>query len=171
MRSTAVYCSDINDDGRMDVPFPRTLFQQSETVYYVIDWYDYGSSGRRSIAMTTYHNYSDGWYLVIPEEWGDGITVRREDSQQGERTIVFSRVRKARAGSEEQTVEDFLKIYTLTGDNKRELSALPGRFPLLARSDAIFAAEIVDAHGFDISEQLIRDNFKIIYSDWSTGAI
>ena len=171
MRSTAVYCSDINDDGRMDVPFPRTLFQQSETVYYVIDWYDYGSSGRRSIAMTTYHNYSDGWYLVIPEEWGDGITVRREDSQQGERTIVFSRVRKAKAGSEEQTVEDFLKIYTLTGDNKRELSALPGRFPLLARSDAIFAAEIVDAHGLDINEQQIRDDFKIIYSDWSTGAI
>ena len=171
MRSAAVYCSDINDDGRMDVPFPRTLFQQSETVYYVIDWYDYGSSGRRSIAMTTYHNYSDGWYLVIPEEWGDDITVRREDAQQGERTIVFSRVTEAETESGTQEVEDFLRIYTLTGDNKRELSALSGRFRLLARSDAIFAAEILDDRGIGISEQLVRDNFKIIYSDWSTGAL
>ena len=170
MRSASVYCSDINDDGRMDVPFPRTLYQQTETVYYVIDWYDFSSSGRRSLAMTTYHNYSDGWYLVIPESWGDNVTVRREDSLQGERTIVFSRLRSSKDGKETQ-VEDFLRIHTLTGDNKRELAGLSGRFRLLTRADAIFAAEILTDHGIEISEQLIRDNFRIIYSDWSTGAI
>ena len=154
----------------MDVPFPRTLYQQTETVYYVIDWYDFSSSGRRSLAMTTYHNYSDGWYLVIPESWGDNVTVRREDSLQGERTIVFSRLRSSKDGKETQ-VEDFLRIHTLTGDNKRELAGLSGRFRLLTRADAIFAAEILTDHGIEISEQLIRDNFRIIYSDWSTGAI
>ena len=174
MRGMTVYCSDINDDGLMDIPIPRTLFPQTETVYYVIDWYDYDARGRRTLAMTTYHNYSDGWYLVIPESWGDRVSIRREDSLSGERTIVFSRVVEGDSENGVQHVEDFLRIYTLTGDNKRELASLSGRFRLLSRADVIYAAEILvdaDRYEFDISEATIRENFEIIYSDWSTGAI
>ena len=173
-RAATVYCSDINDDGRMDVPLPRALFSQSETVYYVIDWYDYDSRGKRSLAMTTYHNYSDGWYLIIPDIWNAEITVRREDSLSGERTIVFSRVTESADGKTKEKAEDFLRIYTLTGENKRELAGLPGRFRLVSRSDAIFAAEILvdpTSYGLFISEPFIKENFRIIYSDWSTGAI
>ena len=37
---------------------------------------------------TTYHNVADGWYLIVPEEWKDQITLRRRDSI-GQRSVIF----------------------------------------------------------------------------------
>jgi hypothetical protein len=168
MRAYEVYCRDINNDGVLDVPTPIALPSASETtVYYMIEWYSYSASGHRRLVATTYNNYSDGWYLVLPDEWRDRIAIRREDGVSGERSIVFSLVDK-----DGEIGEDFLTIYTLTGDNRAERASYSSRFVLLAEEETIYAASIkVNESSFElpISQDLIRSNFNIIYSEWITG--
>ena len=164
MRDLAIYSSDINKDGYMEVPLPRELNSQSDAKHYAIDWVAYEMTGERYDVFTTYHNRSDGWYFILPKEWMEHLGVRRDDSVPGERTIIFSHVDK-----ESGDWTDFLRIYTLSGDNKYKRATINGRFRLAPEEDAIYCAEIVDAsvHGITVSEAAVRESFRPIYSDWS----
>ena len=159
--STAAF-RDLNEDGSPLVPIPRPLRPQSETVYRVLDWYLYSSRGGRSIVCTTYHNYTDSWYLTLPDTWGEELTIRREDTDAGERGVIFSRW----LGEE---VQDFMAIYALSGENRREMASKNGRFILYADSETIYAAElrIGRTDWEDVPDMgYLRKNFHLIYSEW-----
>lgn len=162
------YSRDINGDGVLDIPRPIPLPPTSEnTTYYMLEWYSYyGYGGARKVS-TTYSNYADSWYLTLPKEWIGSITVSREDGPSGERGIIFSLV-----GEDGGRGQDFLALYTFSGENRGELAAAGDRFVLLRTQETIFAAQIlVDPESFPlpISRELLRENFSIIYSEWMTG--
>ena len=167
LRSDPVYSTDINSDGVVDVPFPRLLTSLSDTKYYAIDWYTYNKYGDKTKVFATYHNFSDRWYLILPDDWKNNFTVRREDTVSGERTLIFSY-----SVGNEKTPVDFLKIYTLSGDNKNDRAKLPGRFTLIEHGDIIYAAEILTSMtGITVNKTQITNGFKLLYSDWATGVI
>ena len=65
-----------------------------------------------------------------------------------------------------------MAVYTLTGDNRFERSAIPGRSTLLKENDVIYSSEIItdsDELPFTLSADLIQNNFDIIHSEWITG--
>lgn len=164
-----ILSSDINKDGIIKVPMPRLLRAQSERAYYAIDWYSFNSRGFSRLALTTYHNNSDEWFLILPYDWRGKVSVRREDAVTGERTIIFSYI-----VSEDGPYEDFLKVYRITGDAREERARLPGRVMLISEGMAVFAFELLappDSFGLTFSETLIRQNFRLIYSDWLAGTI
>lgn len=167
VRSTTVYCRDMNEDDVLDVPKLVQLPSLSEqTSYYIMDWYNYKLSGRSVKACTTYTNYSDYWYLTIPDGWHDLITVRRQDTTSGERAIIFSYI-----GDGIDNARDFLVVYTLSGDNKAEHSSTGDRFILDEDDETIYAAEILVGSTFplEVSEELVRTNFRILYTEWQNG--
>lgn len=165
LRSSTAAFQDLLGDGMPLVPMPRPLYAQGETVYRVLDWYGYNSRGKRTIVCTTYHNYSDSWYLILPESWGSDITLRREDSDQGERAVVFSVW-----NGEGEAVTDFLALYTLSGENRHELAARPGRVVIRESGETVYAAEL-RPEGIDWREapdmDYLRRNFRLIYADWN----
>jgi hypothetical protein len=161
-----VYCTDVDGDGVMDVPRPVLLPMQTETSYWSIDWYNYETGGKAEKIMSTYHNYTDGWYVILPDDWVGNITIRREDTVSGERAIVFSALRE-----EGMVTEDFLIIYTLSGVNKEERARAEGRF-VLAQENSVFAARLlVDADDYflTVDRTALRQCFRIIHSEWVTG--
>ena len=168
IRSYKAYCRDMDGDGKLDVPKPIQLPSQSESSsYYIIEWYSYSSTGSSKLVCTTYSNYSDSWLLTLPSSWRDRVTVRREDSVSGERAIVFSSY-----SGDIEDIYDFLTIYTLSGDNRYERANAGNRFIILSEEETIYAAEIISEapmFGVNISEDFIKNNFKIIYSEWITG--
>jgi hypothetical protein len=170
-RALSMYCTDIDKDGVVETPVTVPLQQQSETTYYEIDWYAYHRSGDRELALSTYHNNSDGWYVILPELWRGRFTVRREDSAPGERALVFSYIYGTGGAP---LFEDCLKIYTLSGDNKEERARLPGRFVILAEGNVIYAGQILKGareYGpYDTPED-VAENFRQIYSEWLTGLV
>jgi hypothetical protein len=167
VRSYEVYSSDINEDGVIEVPAPRLLEQETETNYYVIDWNTFNSVGDSRDVFTTYHNFQERWYLILPDDWIGRINIKREDSASGERTIVFSYLPDSG-----DAYEDFLKIYTLTGDNKDDRAKMPGRFRLTDDGDTIYAAELLAvAKELTVNRTVITQNFMLIYSEWSTGVV
>jgi hypothetical protein len=156
--------SDINEDGIIKVPIPRLLKAQSETAYYAIDWYAFHSDGSSSLALTTYHNNSDEWYLIMPLDWRGKVSVRRDDVVSGERAVVFSFI-----AGENGPYEDFLKIYKLVGDYGEERAKLPGRVTLMTDGAAVYAFELLEPpNSFNLTydEALIKANFRLIYTDW-----
>jgi len=159
--------SDMRGDGVITVPIPRLLKAQSETAYYAIDWYAFASAGRSTLALTTYHNNFDEWYLILPYDWRGKVSVRREDIFAGERTVIFSYITEG-----ESPYEDFLKVYRLSGDMAEERARFPGRTMLLKEDIAVYAFELLappDSFGLTFDEALIKENFRLIYSEWLTG--
>ena len=162
-------CSDINRDGIIKVPTPRLLKPQSETAFYTVDWYAYNSQGHSSLALATYHNNNDEWFLILPLDWRGKITVRREDAVSGERTVVFSFIE-----GEEGPYRDFLNIYRLTGDKAEERAAQQNRVMLMSEGVAVYAFELLappNSFGLSFDEALVINNFRLIYSDWLAGTI
>ena len=160
-------CADINKDGVIKVPIPRLLKAQSETAYYAIDWYTFNSYGNSGMALTTYHNNNDEWFLIQPYDWRGKVSVRREDAVSGERTVVFSYTR-----GDDDLYEDFLKVHKLTGDKAEDRAALPGRVILHSEDSAIYAFELLappNSFGITFDEALIIKNFRLIYSEWLAG--
>ncbi|MCL2046391.1 MAG: hypothetical protein FWG88_08400 [Oscillospiraceae bacterium] len=165
VRARNIYSADINDDGVFKFPIPRLLKAQSDTPYYVMDWFSMDSSGDFDLALTTYHNSFDEWYLILPPNWREKVSVRRENIVSGERTVIFSFI-----ANEDGPYVDFLKIHRLSGDIDEEREVSKGRVILTSEGLSTYAFELLAApnsHGLDFSEELIRANFRLIYTEWT----
>lgn len=167
VRYYTVYCRDINNDGVMEIPISRALPIQGEVSYRAIDWYSFSAHGIADIAVTTYHNYSDSWYLIMPSSWRGLVTVRRDDSEGGERAVVFSVW-----NGEDEPVTDILKIYALSGENRIDAATRAGRQILKREDETIYAAELLpgaEKWELSVDYQYLKENFFLIYSEWITG--
>ena len=172
-RSYAAYCNDLDGDGYLEVPMPEQMASvpssQGLDVAWMIHWNLYDKQGQARRLMTTYHNYTDGWYLQLPQTWvQQGLTVTRQDEVVGERTVVFS------IRTEEETYTPFLKIYKLTGANREERAKLEGRF-LLQRdnssSDTLYVAEFVNegqTGAYHLEKETMVKLFRLIQSEWNS---
>ena len=78
---------DINNDGVMEIPRPQLLTPpEAENVssQYLIYWQQVDSRGKSATSCITYHSFTDGWYLTLPNGWDiNNITVARDDSLSG----------------------------------------------------------------------------------------
>ena len=164
VRARVIYSSDIDNSGVVKVPIPRLLKAQSETAYYAIDWYAFSSGGYSRLALTTFHNNFDEWFLILPPDWRGKVSVKREDIVSVERTVIFSYI-----VDDEGPYEDFLKVYRLSGDIGAARANLPGRTMLMTEGMSTYAFELLvapNSFGLTFDEALIKENFRLIYSDW-----
>lgn len=140
------YAADINGDRAMEIP---------ESAGDILNWYSLDSAGRKTLALTTYHDYESGWYLTLPEELLKGLTVSRGVLAAGEKAVTFA-----------VDGEIVLRVYTLTGENRRDRAAADGRFILASNETTVYAAEILRE---DMTPEDILKYFNLIYSEWQTG--
>ncbi len=163
-----VSATDINSDGILEMPRPKSLPIYGEGAlsdFWLIQWSQYDVNGEASEVFTTYHNVSDGWYLIIPEEWEDRITISRDDSVSGQRTVMFSLWNGV-----DVEPTPFLAIYRLTGTNRFTRAELTGRFELGGDSTTIYAASFFEG-GWDcgLTEVELIQNFRRIISSWDSN--
>lgn len=155
--------SDVNGDGVLELPQPSPLPGQEDSTssdYWLIDWYQYDSSGQRIEVCTTYHNVTDGWYLIIPNTWKDYITISRYDAISGQRAVIFYHLEGSGAPS------PFLVIYKFTSQTNRANTS--NRFILREEENAVYAASFYNSSwdcGMDETE--LVSAFKLIQSGWS----
>ena len=157
-----VFAQDIDGDGCTEIPHPQQLYSRGDEVFWSIAWFRYDVSGRASHVMTTYHCVTDGWYLVLPDGWDVGLTVRRDDGTADERAVILSRLRS------DGSLADYVAIYTITGENRFERSKLDNRFVLQEQGMTVYAAEILDGK---TGSAAISDRFHLIFTDWSSGSV
>ncbi len=165
-RNSTVQARDINEDGVLEIPISYDMPGTGDLsqAYWGLNWTAFSSKGEARVTETTYHNLTDGWYLVLPESWKDAVTVTNVSSSSGERAVTFGVSR-----GENMAPLDVLTIYTETGDS-REYKANKGkRFVLLRQTTAIYAAEILPgaaAWSGSMSESALKEAFHLIRAEW-----
>ena len=164
---TSVSVTDINQDGVLEIPVALVLPNvsgESSSTYRVIYWRQFDAAGDPTVVCTTYHNVTDGWYLVLPSQWDGQILLERDDRQnyRGERAVVFYH------RDEGGTPEKFLTIYYLTGDSMESRTTIGNRKMLTSTGVAAYSAEF-PADGWDcgLTMDQIRERFRLIAKEWS----
>ncbi len=148
---------DINRDGVIDVPCPRPDENGQPTG--VVDWIDFDEEGEDSRVLTTYHHLAGGWYFIVPEEWTDKIQVTNAEHGNYEIQTTLL-VDDTQVGA----------IYTLTGENRENRAQRGNRIVLKRQIGTIYAAEAYAAGAdFGLTEDLLRQNFRLIANQWTNG--
>lgn len=165
----SLYPSDINGDGVTEVPSPVPLLlwgYEDENPYRRIDWYSYDIGGQPTKVLSTYHDSEDGWYLQLPAEWEDRISVTHSVSS-SESSVSFYVGEAGKEGPQE-----FLRITTLTGTGRESRAVRGNRFNLIRQSDTIYVAELMEANNtweYGITEDEVRAAFSLIRREWLAG--
>ena len=164
---------DINSDSILELPIPEPmplLDELSSSQFYLFRWYQYSLDGEAHLACTTFHNYDDSWYLVVPEGWVGQITVARQDttgsSASNTRAVTFYHWT-----GDETEPEAFLTIYRLTDSNRAYQATTDGRFSLFDTGDEVYAGQFHECSwDCGLDEDSLRANFYRIRLDWATDS-
>ncbi len=91
LRASAVHIADFDGDGCVDIPLARPLpmvsSENGEQTAYMTIWNSFDGSEYTAIGHTII-NYTDGYYINIPDTWVENIAVERRLSN---RQRVFYR--------------------------------------------------------------------------------
>lgn len=150
-RDGDVYAEDINADRATEIP----LSQGS-----ALAWYGLDSGGDMTLALTTYHDLDDGWYLILTGLLDGAFTASRQESAAGETAVTFT------VTDEAGQAQDILIIYTLTGENRLDRAQAEGRFLLREEETTVYAAALLTD---ELTQTDITDNFNLIYQQWRAG--
>ena len=167
IRNYNVYATDIDEDGIIELPMPVALPSATagEETYWMIDWYNLGADGEKKVKMTTYHNYAGSWYLILPDEWHDRISVSRSEEVAGVYGYTFSKW-----NGYDQEPEEIVTIYGFSGDDRLELAQQENRFLLAEKGEIAYAASLGTC---DWAQALTHEDltamFHFIYLDWNSG--
>ena len=172
VRNYFVYATDIDGDGVMELPNPQQLPYfgvEGESGNYIIHWYNISLDGQRTDKLTTYHNYSGGWYLILPAWWEDKITVSRGNELSGTTGYVFSRW-----DAIQEPLEEVFTIYEFTGYARDEVIQNAGvELTVLGeKGETTYVAQIADGElAAQITGEQLQRWFHFVLTDWNTGEV
>ncbi len=169
VRNYFVYATDIDGDGLMELPRPELLssYGTEGENYWTITWYNMTLNGETVDKMTTYHNYSSGWYVVLPDAWKGHLIVTRGNEASGVLGYVFSHWE-----NNEEAPEELFTIYEFSGIDRNTLAEADGRFSLGERGDITYAAHLAETGwAASVTKTDLADWFRFIYVDWNTGEV
>lgn len=165
LRSYFVYAADIDFDGLIElpelIPLART---QDEEDFSLIQWYNLDLYGNKKIRRTTYHSFSGGWYVEIPEPWLDSIAIQRSDEVSGVRGYSFCE----RIG-QKQAVPIFT-LYAFSGEDRTTLAQSDGRVLISEKGDISYSASIGDSRfAAELDTEALKKMFNYIHVEWNSG--
>lgn len=149
---------DINSDGITELPSPQTPAQERTSGDDIIRWAQVSKSGSLTTVDCTYHSLTGGWYFRLPQSWWSRTSYAEGagSSNESQLTLLVD-------GSPVCT------FYALTGENRENRALRGNRIILRRQTGVIYAAELLGgAADVGLDEALLRQNFNLVVSGWST---
>ena len=160
VRSYYVYSTDIDGDGVIELPQTKTLSAISSDPasrdQSCIIWYNLRPDGTHEDKLTTYHNYDEGWYLVMDDDWRTTMSVtKRTDETLGQYTCFLL--------SDYVSRYEFLRVYVLSGATATEALESGSVILLSRRGDTYYCAAL----GKDVQMEAgeLQERFGFISTD------
>ena len=164
LRNYYIYAEDIDEDGVLELPGILTmqdvpsLGKNHEDL--LLRWYSIDSSGREMDKLYTFHNLGEGWYLELDSALAANVTV-----DQWEKTYSFYEWDR-----QSDVFNPVYTIYTLTDSDRDEAASQGGRFPLYRTESVAYAAKLdIAAQNYAITEESLKNSFRLIRPSWRTG--
>ena len=164
VRYRNVYADDVDGDGLIELPstvqLPRLGGKDAPT-YNKIRWYNLRADGSREYKRSTFHNYTDGWFIELLPAWEQALAVDYVRDSQQLPCYRFFQI------SGDSVSERFV-VYAFTGADAQELAGSGGRFVLGEKGDVIYAGQIFDE---SITREQLENAFHFISTDWKSGEV
>ena len=164
VRYRGVYAADVDGDGLIELPrtvaLPKLGGEEAPS-YNKIQWYNLRTDGSRQYKLTTFHNYTDGWFVELLPEWEESLAV---DYIRDPQKLPCYRFFRTGSG----TPRERFVIYAFTGTDAADLARADGRFPLGEKGDVVYAGQIYDG---SITQAQLQQAFHFISTDWNTGEV
>lgn len=163
LRNYYVYAEDIDEDGVMELPsLIRTIPLDGEKLserHEMICWYAMDSTGTQAEKLYTYHNFVEGWYLALEQDWTDRLSVSSQTD--GYDFYILE---------EDGTQNRILSIQSFTGQNREQQASEDGWFSLYKTDSTVYAASLGEAsEQYAITKETLMKNFRMIRNDGRTG--
>lgn len=158
LRNHYIYALDIDYDGVIELPSLQSAQQglSGEEPQEIVRWYALAPNGAEIDKMYTYHNFVDGWYLILEDRLVRQIAVDQTGSR-----YTFS----IRDGEQVCPVAN---IEMFTGEDRE--TEPDDWFVLLRTESAVYMASLTqEARNYGITRETIMRSFCMIYLDWKTG--
>lgn len=165
LRNYYVYAEDIDQDGELELPSLITM-KSPESVApsereHLIRWYAIKENGDEINKKFTYHNYMQGWYLVLSSDAVDRMCVIQEAT--GQYSFCIWDEKKV-------NLTKLFTIYILTGDDRSLAAVEDGRFVIMKTETVVYAARLEQAAlELGVAQEVLIENFHLIQYDWNTG--
>ena len=164
VREYYVYSCDIDSDGLIElprlIPMKSLPDDESSNNQSLIYWYNIQLDRHEKYKMLTYHNYSDGWYLSVDEEWTQKLAVKSFTAFGTTRGYSFV---DAESG---QTIFSIAAV----GNDSVGTARRGGWSELIKKGEISYLCSLGEAantYGLTITK--IKDMFHLIQIDWNTG--
>jgi len=165
VRNYFVYATDIDSDGLTELPELVDLPGTDGETYSIIHWYNLDLDGKQTVKLTTYHNFSSGWYVTLPDAWDGKLAISKSGEVSGVRGYVFSQWNSATKRS-----SPIFTIYAFSGDDRNTVASSDGRFILAEKGDVTYAAELGSSTLAEkLSQETLKTMFNFIHIDWNSG--
>lgn len=163
VREYYVYSCDIDSDGLIElpqlIPMPSIKGDDSSKDRSLIRWYNLQLDGREKAKALTYHNYSDGWYLTVPEAWNGKIAVTSFTAFGSTRGYSFVDVASGKT---------IFSIASVLGTNLARSSE--NWIQLVRKGELTYSCSLGEAAGqYSVDATFLRGIFHFIRIDWNTG--
>lgn len=157
IRNHFVYAQDIDGDGQLELPalIPmKTMSERNTQSEDLIRWYSLTITGEEVDKLYTYHNFVNGWYLVLDSTWAQQVTVTQDSTSYSFYLWDLAKENAIR-------VLEVEMLYT-----QDEISdAMENGSILLyqGESSAYVGTLTSDAAQFGLTQEWLRGSFHLIY--------
>ena len=119
-------------------------------------------NGVMNVKQYTYHNFTGGWYLALPEDLALQVTVRQHGN--GYEFRVWN--------EETDSYDRILTLYVLTGQKREEQATTGNRFVLYRTENTVYAANLdVASAVYGMTQESLAGSFHMIFRDWKSSGI
>lgn len=157
IRNHFVYAQDIDEDGQLELPalIPmKTMSERNTQSEDLIRWYSLTITGEEVDKLYTYHNFVNGWYLVLDSTWAQQVTVTQDSTSYSFYLWDLAKENAIR-------VLEVEMLYT-----QDEISEAMENGSILlyqGESSAYVGTLTSDASQFGLTQEWLRGSFHLIY--------
>ncbi|MBR4308778.1 MAG: hypothetical protein IKT58_04190 [Oscillospiraceae bacterium] len=162
LREYYVYSGDIDEDGYIELPQIQALDpiegdENSENQSLII-WFNLLQNGTQQKKCVTYHNYSAGWYVLIPEELRDTVAVTRLSGHGSHQIYSFV---------DQESGKELFAITAYDTDSAEQDMEDHGMELLTQKGDITYGCRYEKNRNLTLQD--LREMFHFIRVDWNTG--
>ena len=145
---------DINNDGIIEIPYPEKSNTRQASAFFA--WYRFDDRGNSAWVMDTYHDLTDGWYLVLNDDWHGKMSGTRLDAMENGTCVTL-----------QVDGRPVLYLYSLSGEERERDAQTGGRTLVMQRANVAYAMRITEDGGeLGISSAWVSSHFNLISTAW-----
>ena len=158
-RPSAYICTDIDGDGRVEIPVPQLFpgYSENDSIpLSLTKWYELKDK-KLSVKMCGYQSITNGYSFIFPDGWLGNVTAYADSSMS---RIVFTRF----TGKAHEDEKRLFSLQTISNNGSEKINRLlnQGYELLHSRGDKLFLIDINEDDELTqpSAELMFRFNFK-----------